>query len=107
MCSAASAPPRLGGVGDNPAMPMRADAQPRGHVTAIDHVQLAMPAGGEDDARRFYSDVLGLVEVPKPAGVAGRGGCWFVGLDVGVAVHVGVEDDFRPATRGASSLRRG
>ncbi len=80
-------------------MSMRADAQPRGHVTAIDHVQLAMPAGGEDDARRFYSDVLGLVEVPKPAGLAGRGGCWFVGLDVGLAVHLGVEDDFRPARK--------
>ena len=35
-------------------------------VVEIDHVQVAIPAGGEDAARRFYRDVLGLEEVPKP-----------------------------------------
>jgi catechol 2,3-dioxygenase-like lactoylglutathione lyase family enzyme len=32
----------------------------------IDHVQLAMPAGEEETARKFYSDVLGMKEIPKP-----------------------------------------
>lgn len=58
-----------------------------------------MPAGGEHAARRFYAGVLGLAEVPKPPGLAGRGGCWFATLDGGVAVHLGVEDDFRPARK--------
>ena len=62
-------------------------------ILGIDHVQLSMPVGGEDEARRFYGSVLGLREVAKPPELAGRGGCWFVGS--GAAVHLGVERDFR------------
>lgn len=47
-------------------------------VEALDHVQLAMPPGGEDAARRFYAGLLGIPEVPKPAHLAERGGCCFV-----------------------------
>jgi catechol 2,3-dioxygenase-like lactoylglutathione lyase family enzyme len=63
----------------------------------LDHVQLAMPVGGEDDARRFYTGLLGLAEVPKPPALAVRGGCWFQLGDV--KLHLGVEDSFRPARR--------
>lgn len=66
-------------------------------ITGIDHVQLAMPAGGEDLARAFYGGILGLTERPKPAPLAARGGCWFV--DGSVQVHLGVEDGFRPARK--------
>lgn len=65
----------------------------------IDHVQLAMPAGREDEARRFYADALGLREVPKPAALAGRGGCWFTSADGRVNVHLGIDPDFRPARK--------
>lgn len=68
-------------------------------ILAIDHVQLAMPAGGENEARRFYTEVLALDEVPKPATLTGRGGCWFTSSDRKVHVHLGVETDFRPATK--------
>lgn len=62
---------------------------------ALHHVQLAMPAGGEADARGFYGDVLGMSEVPKPPALASRGGCWFrIGV---VEMHLGVEDPFAPA----------
>lgn len=61
----------------------------------IDHVQVAIPVGSDDAARAFYADVLGLVEVPKPAVMAARGGAWFESGDV--RVHVGVEDPFVPA----------
>ena len=64
---------------------------------AIHHVQLAMPRGGEARARAFYADVLGFAEVPKPDVLAGRGGAWFDGG--GVQLHLGVEDDFRPARK--------
>ncbi len=64
---------------------------------AIDHVQLAMPAGEEDKARRFYADVLGLREEEKPAALAGRGGCWFTSTGGEVHVHIGVDPEFRPA----------
>jgi 4-hydroxyphenylpyruvate dioxygenase-like putative hemolysin len=44
---------------------------------AIDHVQLAMSAGSEARARDFYSGLLGMKEIAKPAALAKRGGCWF------------------------------
>ena len=63
---------------------------------------------GEDDARRFYADGLGLVEVAKPAALAGRGGCWFRAYDedggVAAEIHVGVEAAFRPAAKAHPAL---
>lgn len=67
-------------------------------LVRIDHVQVAMPEGGEDEARRFYAGLLGLAEVPKPSSLARRGGAWFAGGE-GVRVHLGVEKDFRPARK--------
>lgn len=68
----------------------------------LEHVQLAMPAGGEDDARAFYSGLLGLPEVPKPAHLAARGGCWFE--DAELKLHLGVDEDFRPARKAHPAL---
>jgi len=70
---------------------------------AIDHVQLAMPAGEEEAARRFYRDLLGMAEIPKPAELAKRGGCWFESGSV--QLHLGVEADFRPAKKAHPALR--
>lgn len=66
-------------------------------VIRVDHVQLAMPAGGEDDATAFYDGALGITRVAKPPHLAVRGGCWFESGDL--KVHLGVEADFRPATK--------
>ncbi len=63
----------------------------------IHHVQLACPAGSEDRSRAFYADVLELAEIDKPPALASRGGCWFRGH--GIELHLGVEDDFRPARK--------
>ena len=71
-------------------------------VTRIDHVQLAMPAGGEALARTFYGGVLGIQEIPKPAHLAKRGGCWFEREDL--KIHLGVEADFRPARKAHVAL---
>ena len=68
----------------------------------IDHVQLGIPVGAEDEARRFYIDVLGLVEVPKPAVMAARGGAWFEAGEV--RIHVGGEDPFVPAKKAHPAL---
>jgi catechol 2,3-dioxygenase-like lactoylglutathione lyase family enzyme len=67
------------------------------HIVALDHVQLAMPAGREDDARIFYSQLLGIPEVAKPPHLAARGGCWFESGSV--KVHLGVEESFAPAKK--------
>jgi len=71
-------------------------------VRAIDHVQLAMPAGQEDLARRFYEGVLGLPGRPKPSHLARRGGVWFE--TAAVKIHLGVETDFRPARKAHPAL---
>src|SRR5262245_49646188 len=66
-------------------------------VRGIDHIQIAAPPGCEADARRFFVGLLELEEVQKPALLARRGGCWFT---VGsMQLHVGVEQDFRPARK--------
>ena len=67
-------------------------------ITALDHVQVAMPAGGEREARHFYCDLLGLDELEKPAALAARGGAWFA-LPDGRQLHLGGEDPFRPSRK--------
>ena len=96
------------------AYPVRADgtvllpfrrvfAVARVGVVRLHHVQVCCPSGGEDDARRFYGEGLGLTEVEKPAGLAGRGGAWFRAYDeegrVTAELHVGVEEPFAPARK--------
>ena len=71
-------------------------------VEAIHHVQLAMPAGREADAVAFYGGLLGIPQVPKPAHLAARGGCWFERGEL--RVHLGVEDEFRPARKAHAGL---
>ena len=71
-------------------------------IVRLDHVQLAMPAGREAEAEAFYSGLLGLERVPKPEPLAARGGCWFGRGEV--AVHLGVEKDFRPARKAHPAL---
>lgn len=74
------------------------------HIVGIDHVQLAMPPGPEAEERAigFFQGLLGLPRVPKPPELALRGGCWF---ELGPArVHLGVEEDFRPARKAHPAL---
>jgi catechol 2,3-dioxygenase-like lactoylglutathione lyase family enzyme len=68
----------------------------------VHHVQLAMPSGQEHAARDFYVGVLEMVEIDKPPALAQRGGAWF--RAGGVELHLGVEDDFRPARKAHPGL---
>jgi catechol 2,3-dioxygenase-like lactoylglutathione lyase family enzyme len=63
----------------------------------LQHVQLAIPPGGEDACRAFFGDVLGMAELEKPPALAALGGCWF-GSD-GVEIHLGVDHEFVPARK--------
>lgn len=66
-------------------------------VRHLDHVQLAMPAGHEAEARAFYERLLGIPEVTKPPHLAARGGCWF---EAGpLKVHLGADAHFVPARK--------
>jgi len=71
-------------------------------IVGLDHVQLAMPPGREDEAEAFYSGLLGLERVPKPEPLAARGGCWF--RRGHVALHLGVEEGFRAARKAHPAL---
>ena len=74
-----------------------------GAVVGVHHVQLAGPAGCEQQARRFFGELLRLRELPKPAALAGRGGVWFA---VGAQeLHVGVEERFEPALKAHPALQ--
>jgi catechol 2,3-dioxygenase-like lactoylglutathione lyase family enzyme len=71
-------------------------------VLRLDHVQLAMPPGSEDDARAFYQGILGIPEQLKPPHLAARGGCWFE--DGPLKVHLGVAKMFVPARKAHPAL---
>ena len=68
----------------------------------IDHVQIAIPNGGEDRARAFFGTLLGLRELPKPPAMVARGGCWFATNDR--QLHLGAETDFQPAFKAHVAL---
>lgn len=71
-------------------------------IRGLDHVQIAAPAGCEEEARRFFGELLGLAELPKPEPLAARGGAWF---QIGAQeLHVGVEPDFAPARKAHPAL---
>ena len=61
-------------------------------IIGLDHIQLTMPPGGEDDAREFWT-MIGFTEVEKPETLAARGGVWFA-LPDGRQLHYGVVIDF-------------
>jgi catechol 2,3-dioxygenase-like lactoylglutathione lyase family enzyme len=69
----------------------------------LDHVQIAAPPGCEPAARHFFGDLLGLAELPKPAPLSARGGCWFALGDR--QLHIGVDPDFAPARKAHVALR--
>jgi len=72
-------------------------------ISAVDHVQLAAPAGSEPQLRAYYTGVLGMTELKKPPVLAGRGGCWFSAG--GAVLHLGIEEGFRPARKAHPGLR--
>ena len=66
-------------------------------IIGLDHVQIAITPSGEDAARHFYGEVLGMPELPKPDTLAGRGGVWFACGSQ--QLHCGVEDPVAPSRR--------
>ena len=71
-------------------------------ILGIDHVQVAAPPGCEEAARRFYGALLALRELEKPEPLRARGGVWFACGEQ--QLHVGIEEDFRPARKAHPAL---
>ena len=61
----------------------------------IDHVQVCIPPGSEEQAREFYGRLLGLEEIEKPAPLRKGGGMWFRVADL--QLHIGVEPPAGPS----------
>jgi catechol 2,3-dioxygenase-like lactoylglutathione lyase family enzyme len=71
-------------------------------ILGIDHVQLAAPPGCEEQARRFFAELLGLEEIAKPPSLAARGGVWFRAGEQ--QLHVGIDGRFAPAAKAHPAL---
>jgi catechol 2,3-dioxygenase-like lactoylglutathione lyase family enzyme len=69
-------------------------------VVALDHVQVMMPPGREDEARAFYAGLVGLTEIEKPGPLRAQGGVWFA-----EGIHVSGEDGFTAPRRAHPALR--
>lgn len=63
----------------------------------LHHVQLAIRPHGEDRARAFYVDVLGMTEVEKPPELAKRGGLWL--RTDALELHLGVDPGHVPSQK--------
>ena len=63
----------------------------------IDHVQICIPSGKETEARRFYTDIIGLNEIPKPEALIPNGGLWYQVADI--QLHLGTEDEINKSKR--------
>ncbi|OUS34463.1 glyoxalase [Rhodobacterales bacterium 56_14_T64] len=70
---------------------------------ALDHIQIAIPKGGEDQSRAFWAALVGLREIPKPKALQARGGLWFE--LAGSELHLGVQEPFSPALKAHPGFR--
>jgi catechol 2,3-dioxygenase-like lactoylglutathione lyase family enzyme len=68
-------------------------------ILSLDHVQVAIPAGGEEVARSFYIGILGFTEQQKPAALAGRNSIWLMAGPVNLHLGVEADSDFHAARR--------
>ena len=73
------------------------------HYEQLDHVQLAAPKDGEEEARKFYEGLLGFSEIEKPENLKRRGGVWF--SNGVIPIHIGIEEPFQPAKKAHPAIR--
>ncbi len=63
----------------------------------LDHVQICIPNGKENEARHFYTDIIGLIEIPKPEALISNGGLWYQIADI--QFHIGTENEINKSKR--------
>lgn len=66
-------------------------------VYGLDHVTLALPEGGEEAARAFYVNVLGMDEQNRPERLNRQGVLWLV--SGALCLHLTIEPDFHPSAK--------
>jgi len=65
-------------------------------VQRLQHASVPMPPGGENQARRFYAEALGMTEIPIPEGIRHLRLVWFQAGDGGHEVHCFTEGRLGP-----------
>ncbi len=63
----------------------------------LDHIQICIPPGKENEARLFYTDVIKLKEIPKPQELIPNGGLWYQLSDI--QLHIGTADEINTPKR--------
>lgn len=63
----------------------------------LDHIQICIPKGKENEARRFYTDIIGLTEISKPEQLIHNGGLWYQVADI--QLHIGTENEINKSKR--------
>ena len=63
----------------------------------LDHIQICIPKGKESEARYFYTDIIGLTEIPKPESLIANGGLWYKIADI--QPHIGIENEVNNSKR--------
>ncbi len=63
----------------------------------LDHVQICIPKGKENEARHFYAGIVGLTEIPKPEELIPNGGLWYQVADI--QLHIGTENEMNKSKR--------
>src|SRR5450432_3624517 len=63
----------------------------------LDHIQICIPTGKKNEARAFYTDIIGLEEIPKPAGLIANGGLWYQAGEI--QFHLGTENEINKSKR--------
>lgn len=58
-------------------------------IKRLDHIQICIPTGKENEARDFYTNIIGLKEIPKPLELIPNGGLWYQVGDI--QLHIGTE----------------
>jgi catechol 2,3-dioxygenase-like lactoylglutathione lyase family enzyme len=73
-------------------------------ILGLHHVQVSVPESMEEAAQHFYTEVLGLIPIDKPASLKDRGGFWMQlgGLELQLTTEDGVN---RRATKAHIAYR--
>ena len=69
----------------------------------FDHIQICIPSGEEDKARKFYTEILGMEEIEKPDSLKPNGGLWYKVANI--QLHIGVEDEINNSKLGIQPLK--
>jgi len=63
----------------------------------LDHIQICIPKGKENEARNFYTGIVGLTEIRKPEALIENGRLWYQVADI--QLHIGTENEMNTSKR--------